>query len=274
MVYTAVNCARDQVRPIASNPSAEFVCFHDDAHAIAGWDVRPMEYLDRDPARTTRWYKLHPQELFPHAAATVWIDASMHPRLAPDLDVPALVERLLDGAQVATSRHPERSCVYDESEVCKQLWLDHASVLDAQMARYRAAGHPQQHGLYENGLLVRCHTPQVRRFDDAWWSEIGRGSWRDQLSMPVALRAVDIALHALPPGFARDNPWFEYIAHPHIGHPALRREFVAAISARHGADDPRVKHVVEALHAADLAVWRWTRRYEREQRRRAPAPGS
>ena len=268
VVYTAINCGRDRLRPIPRCGSAAFVCFLDEPEAVPGWDVRAMQHVHRDPARATRWYKTHPATLFPHAAITIWIDGTLTPRLPADADVRELAEWLLEGAEIATPLHPERDCVYDEARACAGTWLEFADVIEAQMARYRAQGHPAHAGLYENNLLVRRATPRTAELNAAWWDEIERGSWRDQLSLPVVLRRLGVRACALPPAYGRDNPYFEFTQHAFRGHPERRREYLDHITRELGPDNPFVRHMAQDLHEVDVRQWRWQRAYDREQRRR------
>jgi hypothetical protein len=67
-------------------------------------------------------------------------------------------------------------------------------VVNAQMARYRAAGYLAHHGLYENGVLMRRNTPALKEFEELWWREYSNGSVRDQLSMMYCAWATGISV--------------------------------------------------------------------------------
>ena len=73
---------------------------------------------------------------------------------------------------------------------------------------------------------------------------------------------------ALPPGYGRDNPHFEFTQHAFRGHPDRRREYLAHITRELGLDNPFVRHMAQELHDVDVRQWRWQRAYDREQRRR------
>jgi hypothetical protein len=43
-------------------------------------------------------------------------------------------------------------------------------------------GYPKGKGLSETSAVLRKNTAKIVSFNEAWWSEISRGSRRDQLS--------------------------------------------------------------------------------------------
>jgi hypothetical protein len=264
LVYTAVNCGRDAVLPVSPVRGVRFVCFHDSPSPVPGWEMRRMTRLFRDPQRTNRWYKLHPHLLFPRFRVTVWLDANLRPRFSPGEDPDAVASAWLAGRDWATSAHPERDCVYDEAEICRSTWRETPEVLDAQMARYRAQGHPPHAGLFENSVLVRRFTPAVAAACAAWWDEIAAGSARDQLSLPPVLRRLGLPVSVLPAGTAGRDPHLAVEPHPFQGHPARRAEHLAEISRLHGAGNPDVARVAGTLAAADAALAAWEREFDAE----------
>jgi hypothetical protein len=121
--------------------------------------------------------------------SSVWIDAAYEvtdpgfPRWALGFATP-----------FAVHAHPVRDCVYDEA-VASMTFAKYARepILE-QVGAYRAAGHPEHWGLWENGCIARRHTAEAHALGEAWLDEIARWSFQDQISGPFLFR-----LHGLRP---------------------------------------------------------------------------
>lgn len=151
----------------------------------AGWVawVDPLPRLP-SPMLRAKWWKCHPRTACPGAQASVWIDGSLTP-----LDgFTGRVRDALDGFDVALTPHPWRDCIYDELEASVGLPKYEAGPMREQVRSYRLAGHPEHWGLFAAGCVARRHGPAALRLSEAWWAEITRWSWQDQLSLPVVLR--------------------------------------------------------------------------------------
>ena len=145
------------------------------------WDVKPLVWRHkRCPVRTSRWHKINSHILFPEADYTVWIDGSL--TIKSIAVASELVLRYLGDRPLATFRHPQRNCVYEEAAVCMQLKRDQEATIVRQMNTYRGDSYPLFHGLVETACLIRKTTPEITRFNEAWWKEMDLHSFRDQLS--------------------------------------------------------------------------------------------
>jgi hypothetical protein len=185
VVYTAIAGGYDTVKPQPRRFAAEgrFVAFVDDPAAVSRcppWSVYPFTETHPDPCRTAKRYKVLPHQLFPDADYSLWIDGNVTLRLSGSLC--ALIEEFLDDVDLCVFRHPQRSCLFAEAEVCKQQRLDDPSLIDAQVTRYRSEGVPENLGLVEASVLLRRHSSAIATFNEAWWNEIKNGSRRDQIS--------------------------------------------------------------------------------------------
>lgn len=180
-VYTAVTRGYDALSPVRGTATTRYVAFVEDLRqSTNGWELRPLLGEHADPNRRAKRYKLLPWACLPGAECSLWLDGSMG--LSAGIEPSSLVSRYLSGADLAVRSHGQRVCAYDEADVVAQHVLDDVSVVRAQMKRYRAEGFPRRHGLAEAGAILRRHTASQVALGDAWWSEIERGSRRDQLS--------------------------------------------------------------------------------------------
>lgn len=130
-------------------------------------------------------------------ADVVWIDANT------EITDPSFVRRALaarhDG--IAVFRHPDRDCVYEEAEASLRLCPEKYSGqrIREQVDHYRTEGHPDHAGLYACGTVAwDWSAPTSHAIASAWWAEIERWTYQDQLSLPVVLRRLGVEPGILP----------------------------------------------------------------------------
>lgn len=214
VVYTAIfGSIPDALRAPRGRASGPvlYVCFTDrvGSHPPAPWHFRPAAFPDVDARRLARHHKTLAHELFPDAAYTLWHDGNIQLSVDPWRLVD---EHLSPEVEIASFRHRDRSCVYEELEACLRLEKDDPTLMRAQIDRYRAAGYPEENGLAETGVLVRRNSPRVRAFNEAWWREIEGGSVRDQLSFDFVRWRLGLA-QAYLPGQSIKSRYARYTRH-------------------------------------------------------------
>lgn len=203
----------------------DWVCFTDEPNLVAPppWRVVHSPARFDHPCLAAKVHKATPDVA---CTDVVWIDASMA------ITSPAFVREALaarhDG--VATFAHPRRDCVYLEADASLgaegQGGKYASQPLLAQVARYRAEGHPEHGGLYACGVVAWDLTnPLAAELGRQWLAECERWSWQDQLSFPVVCRRLGITPGVFPVrqiersarGFLA-NRWLRI--HPHTQAPA------------------------------------------------------
>lgn len=151
-----------------------------------GWGkcmVTPREF--EDATRDARRLKILAHRFLPEYEYTLWLDGAI--RCDHTIDPERLIETWLQGKfDLATFRHPERNCVYEEARIVAGYNRDKPELVQAQMDRYREAKYPVGRGLAETAIILRRNCPETARFNELWWEEVQAGSRRDQLSFPVA----------------------------------------------------------------------------------------
>jgi hypothetical protein len=218
IVYTAIiGNPGDCLRPIVAPPDpqgriVQYVCFTDQptSAAPAGWEIRPPIWRHDNPRRTARWHKVMAHvALGDRVEHSIWMDATHQLEVNPWM----LIERyLIEGRDIALFRHPLRSCVYQEHQVCARMRLDDETTMRNQMDRYRQDGYPPGRGLFEASAVLRVHSTRIREFNERWWQEIDRGSLRDQLSVNYAAWKLRIPVAYLA-GCRAINPYFNFYRH-------------------------------------------------------------
>jgi hypothetical protein len=186
-VYTCVTGGYDHLSaPARVDPRLQYHCWTDHPEAVpAPWQVHPATFDGLDPKDCNRFVKMHPHRL-PELAGcdvTVYVDGSID--IVGDLHG-YVTEWLRHDADMLLFDHPFRRCAYDEAKACAEFGHAPVWTLRRQMARYKAHGFPPQAGLFECGVLIRRHTPEVEATMASWWSEYRDYARRDQLAFTWA----------------------------------------------------------------------------------------
>lgn len=156
------------------------------------WEQRIIE-PQWDSRRTARHYKALPHRYLPDADVWIWVDGNVRARAHP-LKVLA---RYPD-ADLITYKHWDRRCLYTEAAFCAKIGKDKAATLNAQTRLYRKAGMPANWGLPATRVVIRRNTPVIRELNEAWWAEMERWSYRDQVSLPYVCWKLGIRWAELP----------------------------------------------------------------------------
>jgi len=91
----------------------------------------------------------------------------------------------------------------------------HGEPLEAQIAHYRALGHPEHWGLWACGIIV--WRGAQRKLGAEWLAQQMIWTSQDQISLPLLLRQKGVDMTDLSPGNVFDNPWFVYESHLKTG---------------------------------------------------------
>jgi hypothetical protein len=200
-VFTAVLGDTDPLkRPTVVAKGIRYVCFADRPIVQPPYEIVRVSTPD-GPRLTSRRLKIladHPALGSPEAS--LWHDAAF--QLACD---PRGLLSLLDGTDMLALRHPHRDQIEDEAaEIARFGYVD-LGVLTRQVANYRGAGFVQT-AITSTGLCLRRHTPAVAAFNRAWWAEVRKWHWRDQMSVDYARWITGVQVKYLS-GHYRQNPY-------------------------------------------------------------------
>ncbi len=213
-VFMAVAGDYDSIKDpeIVSDKADYFIFTDQELPPNSIWQKRDFEYFDADPTRMARFIKTHPHLYFGDYDWALWMDANLQINVPPeDIIAPFAATHVL-----ATWTHPLRRCIFDEAKECEKRSKDDGQVMSAQMERYKSAGFTAGAGLFETSVMAsKMNEPSITAVMNKWWAEIEQGSRRDQLSLPFALRGLNIEVAALAPkGICmRSDPRFNYYRH-------------------------------------------------------------
>lgn len=185
-VYTVLIGEYDTLHaPVYIDANCDYFCFTNIRGLTSPfWKVIYVENDEGlDSIRFQRKLKLSAHLLFPEYTHSLYVDTSIQIHKS----IWDWIERFSTGKPFLAYRHPDRDCIYAESEACINLGKDSREIIMAQMERYRQCGYPEKNGLIWGAILYRKHHDQaVIRVHQTWLEEIMHGSRRDQLSFNYA----------------------------------------------------------------------------------------
>lgn len=193
VIFTVLFGDTDDLKePRFVTPGWRYVCYTDNLDLVSPtWEIRIVPGAE-DMKRLSRAYKLRPHRLFPEADITLYIDATYRP--IGNLD--DFIKGKEEG--VWMSPHPQREDCFQEGQVIREKRLDDPDVVLDQLGRYRDAGFPDRAGLWRCGTIIRNRG--CEDFNEVWWNEVERGSWRDQISCPFAAWKIGTRINPIPHG--------------------------------------------------------------------------
>lgn len=187
-IYTCITNGYDELTDVSGIDDADFICFTDNMSIEPnGWTLRkiPAALLKYPVPKPQRLIKILPHIFLPKRyKESLYIDGSFR-ILTPNLvknfrrDYP-----LDDENYIYINKHPQRTCLYEEADACKNQNKDRPETIDTQITRYKKDNFPKNFGLFETGILYRKHTNEsCINLMTMWANEVKSGSKRDQLSL-------------------------------------------------------------------------------------------
>lgn len=222
VIYTAIfGPGKDKLlEPRTKLKGIDFVCFTDQDFTSKTWEIRKSKREYADPTRDARKRKILAHEYVSEYETSIWVDGNILVKKDPT----KLVEEYLGQNNMAVfdkmnNVWDQGDCVYDELQHLLQLgkqrgvYKDDPDIMKAQIEKYRQEGYPEHNGMIISMIMLRKHNePDVVETMKKWWSELERGSKRDQLSFNYSVWKTGLDLTWLP-GDSRDNPHFKHTFH-------------------------------------------------------------
>ena len=245
--------------PLFKDPRVRWVLFTDDSSLTSSaWEVRVVTEALSSPRRSSRMPKILPHIFLEEHDISLYIDSSLEIR-APDILFS--VHLMLGDKDLALYRHHSRNSVYEEIECCEKQHLESHELCAWYRNFYESVPLPPHLGLFENTLIARRNTKEIRALNEQWWSFYGTlGGQRDQLCFPAALHAVGMTPNSIAQGEqVRNNPFVNFHRHHRTAAPAQNPRifiFIAFAPEAYGRDLGRVyNEYMERLGEDDVAVF-------------------
>jgi len=228
-VFTAIYGDYDILKqPVPQTADCDFLCFTERRlpRREGAWHIiRSGLNPSLHPRMRAKYFKVLSHRVFPGGRlhwrfdplgrrprydAVIWVDGSLRikdPGFAADFA--GHVGRTGWSMFV----HPGWDCVYEELPQAAAQKKCFGLPLAEQVGSYRAEGFPEHAGLMAATLIARDpRSAQVARTNEAWWAEIRKWSYRDQLSLPVVLWRLGHDYDKVMMDLWQ-NPWFDWVPH-------------------------------------------------------------
>ncbi len=185
VIYTCLTGGYDELlQPEIIDNNFDYICFSNDIKEkqISVWQIREIPFETNDNTRLSRYPKLLPHKVLQEYEYSIYMDANIQIIGQEFYDI--INKKIEEGVLIAQVPHLERDCVYDEIQVAYIK-----GIVDFQSAHetnkyLKYNNFPKHYGLYENNIILRLHNNDgVMQISEAWWSEYGKYSKRDQFSL-------------------------------------------------------------------------------------------
>lgn len=220
VIYTAIiGSSYDQLlQPLSIRDDVDYICYVKKGTITVAangiWQIKEVDYDNRDNTRIARYVKMHPHVLLPNYEYSLWIDGNVQ---IIDKSIYNIIDgKINNDVLVSSLSHPHTNCCYDDAYICIASHKDNIWRILAQIAFLKIHRFPKNFGLYETNVLFRNHiSKKVVEFNEAWWSLLSRFSRRDQLGCTYCMRKVGIPMdYFLDKGYcARNSTLFKYYPH-------------------------------------------------------------
>lgn len=193
--YTSIQGEKDKLRDDILVFS-EFSKFYSPVMNAKVYKVLSHKYLDCD--------------------ISIWVDGNIFLLKEPKF----YVDRWLRESDMAIFVHNHAFTIYKEERYLESMFKNRTpwvrDDIRKQLEYYRSIGIPEDTKMYMGGFIIRRHTREVERFNEAWWAEICRWSQRDQLSLPVVLKQFpDLKVNFIG-GNIKKHKYLRYKEHAHF----------------------------------------------------------
>ena len=214
-VYTALFGDYDDLNEISSNvinSNIRYVCFTDNKDLTSEtWEI-VHDFSDIPPDLLNRWYKFHPHLLFKESKATLYLDSNIKIFTDP-YEIFEYFETIEQ--DMLMPLHPERNCIYQESEVCYVHGKIDRESKDYLINRFISEGYPRNNGLFEMSIIFSKHTESFKKCMEQWWYFFCNIARRDQLSFCFCAWLTETKLQGLDFHMQSVNKYFFRLPHKH-----------------------------------------------------------
>jgi hypothetical protein len=223
-VYTAIFGKYDELKePIVVTKGWKYICFTDQDFKSDVWEVRKVPVMDVGPVKTARHYKIMFHKHI-QSPLTLWVDGTF----VINTNLNKWWEQFKPS--FTAIQHPFDNCIYTDAKACLDSGRGEKSLLERQVAFYKAIGVQKNSGLIASGVLMRQRCGVVNEFCNTWWEQVRRWSNRDQIAYGYANYKHPNVINLINWNYTTQD---EFIHVPHIGK-EWRKQVLYKIREKYG----------------------------------------
>lgn len=212
VIYTCITGNYDSlIEPKFVTDDFDYICFTDNNNIKSDvWQIKPLpkETDELSQVKKQRYVKINSHLVLGEYDLSIWVDGNVI--IKGDLNK-LLKNTLKDDCSIYVPTHPQRKCIYAESEAVIAMKKDTREIIKPQLDRYKSEGFPKDFGLLQSNIMIRKHNEKdCVKFMEEWFSEVKNGSHRDQLSFNyVQWKNQDIKVEYLDKKIYKSE-WFNW----------------------------------------------------------------
>ena len=174
------------------------------------WNIKPPYQEFKDQKANAKIHKILSHK-YSEANITLWIDGTIQ-LLIPPSEI--INEFLTDEVDMIILENDslDFSNVFNQGEfILNNKLCNHAKVIP-QLNKYSKLNFPNV--MTNNKFIIRRNNEKINEFNDAWWAEICKYSFRDQLSLSYLIDKYKINFKLLP--VSEHSKYFNFFNHSKI----------------------------------------------------------
>jgi hypothetical protein len=212
VIYTCITGGYDSlIEPKIITKGFDYVCFTDNKDMKSDvWEIIPLpkETEGLSQVKKQRYVKINSHLVLGEYDLSIWVDGNV--TIKDNLNK-FLDDILKEDCSIYVPQHPNRKCIYAESEAVIAMKKDTREIIKPQLDRYKSEGFPKDFGLLQSNIMIRKHNEKdCIKFMEEWFSEVKNGSHRDQLSFNyVQWKNQDIKVEYLDKKIYKSE-WFNW----------------------------------------------------------------
>lgn len=195
VVYSILLDDYDIISTFAKQKDFKYFLFSDEKYKNTNWTIISFPKLKKNKIskiKMTRYIKLFPHLFFKDYELSIYIDASY----VINGDLNELLLRVLNPSfDLYLLQHPERSRIFQEFSAVIYYKKEKKKIVNLVKKRYKEKNFPDNLALTENCIIIRRHNNKnIIKLMKAWWNEIKKYSYRDQLSLNYAIWKLNLKI--------------------------------------------------------------------------------
>lgn len=207
-IYTAVMGGFDKVPdPKFILPNVDYIFFTDNLKFKS--DIWKVIYVQNDlnsARKKAREIKILSHKYLEEYDYTLWVDGNV--RFLDDIS--SLLEDFISDPEfkIATFKHPDRICIYEEFIICASYGSDKLENLNKQLKVCIDANYPTNNGLCETNVIFRKNKDYTVQLAMENWFGYIDNTIRDQLSFNFVMHVNKIKYHFISGNARGDSELF------------------------------------------------------------------
>lgn len=192
----------------ARYPGRQFIFFTDRPVTISSGNLKivSVDWTGRDERLVAKYFKVNSATIFnQHHIVSLWVDSNV------EMIDDTILNRF-DSHGLQLLRHDKRTSISQElQEIVKHGKESKERAHQAAISLARQTHDIDRLPLYQGRIIFRRTEPQIIEFEKLWWAYILSTTYRDQISLPVAIEVSGVSANLID---AEERKKY-FVIHPH-----------------------------------------------------------